>query len=233
MECRLLIGTALFLYPQKEEHMKNDLLVKIARCNELITAKTNKAHACYALVNGQDTTEFHIPEPWNGHIDTAQILFISSNPSIDKNEHYPTCSWSNTAIIDFFENRFENTSRDKWSRYWKAINKWIGWIFRENKNENLLSKYACLAEIVHCKSPTDTTLSHHCQKTCFNNHLRDILKLFGGKYIVVVGRIAREYIQTHLDEEYLHGKKIAYVPAPRAFGHTDEERKNDLLKQLL
>ena len=212
--------------------MKKELLVKIARCKELGAAKSDNTHACYSLVNSQATREFHIPEPWNGHIDTAEILYISSNPSIDPNEHYPIENWSDTEIIDFFENRFEITPRKNWSRYWKALNKWTGWIFDKSKSENLLSQYACLTEIVHCKSPTDTMLSDYCQKTCFNNHLREILKLFNGKYVVVVGRIARDYIQFHLDEEYLYGKKIAFISAPSAFGHTDEERKTSLMKQL-
>lgn len=213
--------------------MTDNLLLKIARCTELTAAKSDNAHACFGLVGGQCTTNFHIPEPWNGHINKAKILYISSNPSIDPNERYPTESWTDEEITEFFENRFTITTRNKWSRYWKAINKWTAWIFNEDQTKNLLDEYALLTEIVHCKSPTDSTLTPYCQKTCFNNHLREILKLFNGKYVVVVGRIARDFIQNHLDEEYLHCKKIAFIPAPNARGITDVNRRESLLKQLM
>ena len=32
---------------------------------------------------------FHMPEPWNGSLSTAEILFVSSNPSFDINETTP------------------------------------------------------------------------------------------------------------------------------------------------
>lgn len=32
---------------------------------------------------------FHMPEPWNGNLSTAEILFVSSNPSFDINETTP------------------------------------------------------------------------------------------------------------------------------------------------
>lgn len=33
---------------------------------------------------------WQVPEPWNGHLATAPILFIGQNPSADHDEDYPT-----------------------------------------------------------------------------------------------------------------------------------------------
>ena len=171
--------------------------------------------------------EFQLPEPWNGHLDNAEILFISSNPSIDPNENYPTASWKGEDIVSFFENRFENTPKNEWSTYWRTILKWAGWII-----PNIGFDKIAITEIVHCKSKSEFGLTPYCQKTCFNKWLREILKIFKGKYLVVVGSKAKEYIKLHLDEEFTNGKKVIYIPAPNARGITDEKRKQDFLDQL-
>jgi hypothetical protein len=52
---------------------------------------------------------FHLPEPWNGALDRAPILFHSSNPAFGPDEDYPTgdrTAWSDARIVDFFEHRF-------------------------------------------------------------------------------------------------------------------------------
>lgn len=204
----------------------NNLLLDIAKCCEVEKAKSDCTHPCNKIVSSQ-SGEFQLPEPWNGHLDTAEILFISSNPSIDPNENYPTASWNDDDIISFFENRFENTPKNQWSTYWRTILKWAGWVI-----PNIEFDKIAITEIVHCKSQKEFGVTPLCQKTCFNKWLREILKIFKGKYIVVVGRKAEEYIKFHLDEEFTNGKKVIYVLAPSARGLTDEERKQNILKQL-
>ena len=205
--------------------MKN-LLLEIANCCEVEKAKSNDCHSCHKIVSSQNG-EFQLPEPWNGHLDNAEILFISSNPSIDPNENYPTASWKGEDIVSFFENRFENTPKNEWSTYWRTILKWAGWII-----PNIGFDKIAITEIVHCKSKSEFGLTPYCQKTCFNKWLREILKIFKGKYLVVVGSKAKEYIKLHLDEEFTNGKKVIYIPAPNARGITDEKRKQDFLDQL-
>lgn len=205
--------------------MKN-LLLEICKCNEVGNAKLDNSHPCKTIVESQ-SGEFQLPEPWNGHIETSEILFISSNPSIDPNENYPTANWNDEDIVSFFENRFDNTPKNQWSTYWRTILKWAGWII-----PNIGFDKIAITEIVHCKSKSEFGVTPLCQKTCFNNWLHDILKIFKGKYIVVVGRKAEEYIKVHFDEEFTNEKKVIYVLAPSARGLTDEERKQNILKQL-
>src|SRR5690606_19539297 len=68
-----------------------------------------RQHPCSNIVGSQDAVPdgaFQVPEPWSGHLSTAPILFVSSNPSISYEEEYPIQSWSDEDLEDYFENRF-------------------------------------------------------------------------------------------------------------------------------
>jgi hypothetical protein len=79
----------------------NALMLEIARCPLVAECleRGNSAHACSTIVLDQwkgvgDTerrarwrTAHQLPEPWDGHLATARILFVSSNPSISGNVH--------------------------------------------------------------------------------------------------------------------------------------------------
>ena len=84
-----------------------DLLLRITRWPNLSAARTDALHPCTTIVSLQSGAERHVPEPWCGHIDTAPILFVSSNPSIFAAEGFPTQSWSSDDTADYFERRFD------------------------------------------------------------------------------------------------------------------------------
>jgi len=67
---------------------------------------------CHNVVSLQAGKSFQLPEPWSGQIDTAPLLFVSSNPAIDELEVYPDESWEDGKTTDFFQKRF--TSEDGW-----------------------------------------------------------------------------------------------------------------------
>lgn len=163
--------------------MKN-LLLEIANCCEVEKAKSNDCHSCHKIVSSQNG-EFQLPEPWNGHLDNAEILFISSNPSIDPNENYPTASWKGEDIVSFFENRFENTPKNEWSTYWRTILKWAGWIIN-----NIGFDKIAITEIVHCKSQKEFGV-YECMNFCAEKWLKEVLSVYNGKYIVLVGKVAQ------------------------------------------
>lgn len=59
----------------------------------------------------QSGTRWLIPEPWNGHLATAPILFVGQNPSADAEELYPTArdlqdSGAGMELPQFFTERF-------------------------------------------------------------------------------------------------------------------------------
>ena len=86
---------------------RNELLLAITRCPELQRARADAGHPCRRVVCAQEPGDYHVPEPWQGHIETAPILFISMNPGYGSNEVFPTPSWSDEKTIDFFERRFD------------------------------------------------------------------------------------------------------------------------------
>lgn len=90
-----------------------DLLLKVARrpiVERCLNGETN--HCCSKIVLSQgveSTSEFQVPEPWSGHISTAPILFLSSNPSIGPaggHEQYPRATWNDESIVEYFDYRF-------------------------------------------------------------------------------------------------------------------------------
>ena len=78
-------------------------LIEIARCSNF---ESCVGTACEKIVGFQQETIRQIPEPWSGDILKSKILFVSSNPSLDSTEKYPTSEWDNERIFDFFHNRF-------------------------------------------------------------------------------------------------------------------------------
>ena len=48
----------------------------------------------------------HLPEPWSGHLDTARLLFVSSNPGFDPLEYFPDNTWPAARTEEFFTDRF-------------------------------------------------------------------------------------------------------------------------------
>jgi hypothetical protein len=92
----------------------DSLLTRITRCPVAEHCRAGEHLACSAIVNSQDATgpgDFQVPEPWSGHISRAPILFVSSNPSIDRSEAYPTAEWGDRQRIDFYAGRFDQRPR--------------------------------------------------------------------------------------------------------------------------
>jgi hypothetical protein len=91
------------------------LLFDIVNCKNFksLISKPNPNNGCNKIVDFQKKqgitaiNDFHVPEPWSGDIVNAPILVVSSNPSFNKDELYPTYSWPPKMIADFFINRFK------------------------------------------------------------------------------------------------------------------------------
>src|SRR5262245_49054825 len=91
--------------------MDNPLLLEIARCPVIQHCIDNPTtqHSCSTIVQLQGSTSFahhQVAEPWSGHLAQAPLLFLSSNPSLSTMDLFPTGSWSDEHLIDYFQNRF-------------------------------------------------------------------------------------------------------------------------------
>ena len=217
---------------------QEELIIQIAKCEEIENARQDENHPCHSMVanaqtdkNGRILTkeEFHLPEPFNGDIEKADILFVGLNPSFDENECYPKRDWLNKNIEQFFLKRFIN----KGTSYWKQILA-ITRTIRENKklkyNSNILKLLEtmdmgkqinvsctdlgiCLTEIIHCKSRASKGIHNGCVSKCVEKHLKHVLSLFKGKYVVIRGAKAKELYERLKDMWQLNKKvKIYYAP---------------------
>ncbi len=184
------------------------LLWEIADCPELRLCREHpdSSHPCQAIVDLQADrpwTDHQRPEPWNGDLVSAPVLFVSSNPSIDRTEPYPTGAWGDPGVVtDFFARRFEDHIVDG-TRPLKLGNlvaaKPVQYLAEVKRiAANLFARpvepgrdYA-ITEVVHCKSASRAGLDSKRGKPgalelCPSRYLRRVLEASGAKLIVVVG----------------------------------------------
>lgn len=99
----------------------NDLLLSIAKCENFVNSPNTR---CLKIVTSKSNHERFLPIPWQGHIEMAKILFVSSNPSVLKNQikgdtsFGPDSSWlqqndHDERIVDFYEYRFSKPRQGK------------------------------------------------------------------------------------------------------------------------
>lgn len=220
------------------------LLLSISNCDEIAKALEDKNHPCHAIVKYQydekSEKPFQHPEPWNGYIDKAEILFIGSNPSIDFTEIYPDDSWSDDDIYEYHNKRFsaENAyyQRNKNKvKYWQCMRKITSWLLEKSLNDGSLDASICATEIVHCKSKKETGVRESCYK-CTKKWMTKVLSCYAGTYIVVLGKTAEPRFQriVSANTEYFKNKKIIYAPHPSRWCYIgkDEEIKELIVNQV-
>lgn len=219
------------------------LLREIIRCPNLSTSRQASGSPCRKIVTSQNNPDehFQLPEPWSGFLETAPILFVSSNPSISYTEEYPldTSNWTVEKAAHFFSHRFH----DGWvrdgrycrlrehryspmpTRYWSSV--------RQRAME-LLEKDVipgedyCLTEAVHCKSEGEIGVKEAAAE-CTRLYLRRILEVSGAKVVVVMGAFAANAVRSNVrlsdtipivsaEPGEPFQALFAFVPHPGAFG---------------
>lgn len=198
----------------KDETRK--LLLSIAKCEELGKAKQDAKHPCHEIVHYQDgLSAFQIPEPWNGDIENAKILFISSNPSIDmkEEEEYPTMKWDedkkeydlskdwndDNQLTKYFEDRLKSDDYLKRMKsekkgnvqYWSRSRMVAAELLDMDINNPELEKKYCYTEIVHCKSKEEKGVAK-AKKICFESTKKIIELAQNAEWIVIVGSKAKD-----------------------------------------
>jgi hypothetical protein len=175
----------------------------------------DEGYGCESIVrsqNGREPQDFHVPEPWSGDLANAPVLFLASNPSFWDKEWYPTISWTDDALVDFFHNRFGGGSREwirdgtrtllKGGEHSPKATKFFQGV-RQRASELLCrpavpgQDYA-LSEVVHCKSAGEEGVSE-ALLNCSSRYLDNVLMLSGARVIVVLGKVARDILPYSLD----------------------------------
>ena len=158
-----------------------------------------------------------MPEPWSGHLASAPILFVSSNPSISLAEEYPRWRWTDAQIVDFFENRFGG-GRKEWVtdgarsllvdgtrsgsvRFWAGV---------RNRAGDLLGRPAlpgvdyALVEVVRCKSLNERGVPE-ARTTCSGRYLLRTVEASGATVVVTLGEKARPTVEAMFGGPPRHG----------------------------
>jgi uracil-DNA glycosylase len=186
------------------------VLRDIATCEEVDRWREGCQSPCSEILSVQeDANEFQVPEPWSGQIETARILFLSSNPSIDASEMYPTSSWESDRVANFFMNRFDDghikdgiKARQRDGTYGRSVSFWAA--IKRHAYDLLLREpipgrdYAT-SEVVHCKSREERGVQAALTE-CSGRYLDSLLTLSIASVVVVLGSVARTGIVTRYPE---------------------------------
>lgn len=203
------------------------LLMEIAHCENVKNYydNHNAPMPCRRVIKSQKKkglNEFQLPEPWNGDIEKAPILFLSSNPGIKSSEVFPTwskSSWPEDLIVDFFTNRFgggkkewkdangKSLYRDKnnnlvhknGAKFWQHIKNTVAEIIKDENITTLreAAKHFSSTEIVHCKSKSEKGV-RKARTECIGKYLCRILNISKAKVVVCLGAKVRKVIQPEL-----------------------------------
>lgn len=185
-----------------------DLLLDIARCPIVERCLNEDGHPCSTIVHIQSPTRCnrHVPEPWSGRITQAPILFVSSNPSINHAEVFPSADWQDDRVVRFFEGRFDGCATDpapiidgartlRTAHSYGRPTHFLSWA--RNRAAEILARPAApggdyaLTEIVRCKSVRERGVDQ-AVATCVSLYLTRTLETAAARVIVTVGRKAHQ-----------------------------------------
>lgn len=192
---------------------REELLLSITRCPELAAARDNAGHPCHRVVCfQQNAADYHVPEPWQGHIEAAPILFVSLNPRYGTDEVFPTPKWNDAKTMDFFQRRFDPeagwTSRRGGSgiylrrydsngnkgftglhvQHWSVIN---GYARELLGREPVFGRDIAMTMAVHCKSKCGDDAGP-AMRLCPQKWLPSILECSPANILVLLGNDARD-----------------------------------------
>jgi len=204
------------------------LALEITSCNEIDSAIGDSTHPCHQVVSWQkekwllsiqsiNESPMHRPEAWTGNLTKAPIIFISSNPSFNKQENFPNwqaSQWSKSQILDFALNRFSGDFTRKYGatqsgtlancdktiekegnlsqnrvRYWSWVRKLVSFVLDKPEAEVSAIDDYVMTEIVHCKSEYEKGVIS-ARKKCKDKYLERIITLSPARLIFVVGKNA-------------------------------------------
>lgn len=183
------------------------LLLEITHCPIVERCKDGATDdPCFKVVSVQGDVpleDFQVPEPWDGDLEAARLLFVSSNPSIAEDEAYPAWSSGEGERIDFFRYRFgggavewvgnrrtllkDGNYSERSVSYWNHIHaravEFLG------EGAVMGSDYA-LTEVVRCKSTKNRGV-WQARMQCALRYLPRTIECAAAPVIVVIGEEAR------------------------------------------
>ncbi len=212
------------------------LALQIGRCPNFVEVLSGGQNCCKEIVDTQleEHSEsqlltigrkgvFHAPEPWAGNLTKAKIMFLSSNPSIDRNEIFPNLTWPESEALDFSLNRFSNDPNRKYGATeglkiqefdrvklvsgkiskrvatWSALRNRAAILLDKDSKETSATADYVMTEVVHCKSKNEAGVSS-ALSTCVSKWFEPMLALSAAKLIVVSGDKAGVSVKTAISK---------------------------------
>jgi hypothetical protein len=196
------------------------LAVDIFRCEVLAAVLDGQRMPCRDVVGWQGLQPHvprYVPEPWVGHLGSAPILFVSSNPSAGaQGEPFdPSCQWGSDrsdeelfmaaegafdpgfwpGITDGFYNR-DATGRPVGDRvrFWAWTLRIAGELL---EREPAPGWDYVLTEVVHCGSRQEHGV-RAAVPACASRYLRRMLHGSAARVIVLVGKTALGAFQAQM-----------------------------------
>jgi hypothetical protein len=189
------------------------VLLKIARCNELPIARADPKHPCHGVAVVQppeNPDDWQVPEPWRGDLANAPLLFVSSNPSLGKDD----CPWhseSDLVITRYYGRNVISTHFPKWTSragvpstrgvpFWQSIHARAVELYELcniNKTDVIPGLDYAITEVVHCKSIKEIGVPQ-ARQLCATKYLAAILSASGAKVIVVFGNHAAAVLKPNI-----------------------------------
>jgi hypothetical protein len=207
----------------------DELLLEITNGSRVADCRGGGRFACSRVVGVQSAIawpDYHLPEPWNGELESAPLLFISSNPAIDPSERYPTPSWSDEHRVDFFRHRFSGGA-EAWTQEFRTLLKdgsydpalRAGKYWREihNRAVELLGSGArpgtdyALTEVVHCKSLKNEGVEE-ARRECASRYLERVLAASPARVIIVIGAHAWQVFSDWYGGPSAFGRLVSALP---------------------
>ena len=158
-------------------------------------------HPCRMVVrqnNPSRDSPRALPEPWYGHLASARILFVSSNPGGGHAKSQPDSDDAKD-ILARAEDAFAGLRLKDFGRYWLRI---------QQLAEDLLGTSAgpvqpgvdyAITEVVHCGSAGEAEGKvGKAVLECGPRYTPMLLRLSASTVIVAVGSIARDWFSNHL-----------------------------------
>jgi hypothetical protein len=187
--------------------MSRELLLSIARCEiaKQVLNDAEAAHCCARIVLSQEKnaiTPQRVPEPWNGQLTSARLLFVASNPAISGTELYPDSNWGDDRLVEFFEGRFGDKDQSPISSGGRCVLNINGTRDRANPFLSSIRMRAlelglerpgidyAVTEVVHCKSRSEKFGVKDARSICADRYFREVLAAAGARVFVLLGRHA-------------------------------------------
>jgi uracil-DNA glycosylase len=212
------------------------------RCTAIISAQL--ASAMEPGAKQPATLPWLVPEPWNGNLAEAPILFIGQNPSANHEEEYPVddgegVNFADDELFAFFNERFEPSTPGcitdgsrvpltdgqpgRSNQFLTRVKKVAKQILNREPQPGI--DYA-ITEAVRCKAAKATGVER-ALSTCAKFYLAETLRLSGAKVVICLGTKAREAFYVAIEKDWdgkchryeWNGRKVVFLAHSNARGN--------------